>query len=83
VIGYRRLSDWADNHFQRTALLVGILGGVVNVAIDFDHLWKPSRSWHIPLGVIAGIIAVYCIARIRGLCCKSRLLRGQNNEATI
>lgn len=62
-----RLSDWANRHHVWFTLLVGLLGGLVGVAVDFDHLWKPSRQAHIPLLIASVLVAVYCLARIRGL----------------
>ena len=77
-IKMRRLNVWlstyANSHPLRLALLVGVLGGVANVAVDFDHIWKPSRTWHIPLAIVAGFVAIYCVARLRRL--SSRVVLG-------
>jgi hypothetical protein len=54
------------------ALFVGICGGIVGVLVDIDHLpmvWggEGSRALHTPLAIFAGIVALYCLARLGGL----------------
>lgn len=54
------------------ALFIGILGGTVNILVDFDHLpmvWggEESRAFHTPLAIVAGVVVLYCFARLGGL----------------
>lgn len=67
-----RLSDYAYRYPRRSALLVGLLGGVVSVAVDIDHIFAP-RAWHIPLLIGVVLVAIYCLARIRRYTCKDVL----------
>lgn len=72
AIKNRRVDDSRNHSTFRSALLVGILGGILAVLVDIDHLpilWggQASRTFHIPLSIAAGFIAIYCFARIGGL----------------
>lgn len=58
-----------DSSRRGFALFFGICGGIIAVWIDFDHValvfgHPHGRIWHTPALVLAGIIAVYCCARI-------------------
>ncbi len=58
-----------------TALLVGLYCGAVGVLLDLDHVIAyrlgrintNARVWHKPVGIIAGIIIISCLAYIGGL----------------
>jgi len=68
----RRVDARSDNPQFRTTFLVGILGGVLGVLVDIDHVpalfgGQASKALHTPLLVGAGIIAFYCFARLRRL----------------
>ena len=54
------------------ALCLGLCSGLIAVLIDVDHITlyfgHPSgRVAHTPLFILAGIVALYCCARIGGL----------------
>lgn len=52
------------------AFFIGIWGGIFGVLVDLDHIPKylglttASRPAHIYFGILAGIIAIYCLARL-------------------
>lgn len=76
----RRVDDSRNHSTFRSALLVGILGGVLAVLVDIDHLpilWggRASRTFHIPLFIAASLVAVYCFARLGGLLVEQVLSR--------
>ena len=58
------LSYMANRYPKRTALLVGVLSGLVNMGVDIDHPLFHSRAWHTPLLFGASIIAIYCLAHL-------------------
>lgn len=52
----------------------GLLGGLVGVLVDLDHwfntqgigLADPGRPLHIPMGVVAFGVLIYCVVRMVG-----------------
>jgi len=63
---------------SKHALHIGFYGGLVGILVDLDHpiayalfAGQPTnaqwRFWHIQLGIVAGIIACYCLTCIGGL----------------
>ena len=55
------------------AFRFGLYGGLVNVGIDADHIWHywqtgtPGRPFHGAVLLVAGGIAVGCVAYLGGL----------------
>ena len=72
----RRVDPRPNRSQFRTALFIGIFGGVLGVLADLDHipgLWggQASRAFHTPLLFGAGLVSFYCLARL------GRLLVGE------
>lgn len=53
----------------KLALFAGILGGIVSVLVDADHLpeiwgFQSARALHTPVLAVAGFITVFSLARL-------------------
>jgi len=67
VYGLRHTSEYQFTFF------VGILGGILGVLVDLDHI--PSlfregiyhRLWHTPVLIVALFVGGYCLAHLAGL----------------
>lgn len=70
------------------ALFVGFLGGVCGVLIDIDHIpsflgiTNTGRPAHTCLGILAGIVAVYCLACLGRLFIRMVLKSRTNADRT-
>ena len=62
-MGNCRVPNRTRNKDLKLALLVGLLGGIVNVLVDLDHLQAGGRPAHLALGAVACLIALYFVAR--------------------
>lgn len=61
-----RLSHWFDGRKIKLAFFIGFCGGLAGVLVDLDHFWG-GRYAHSPLLFLAGVIIIYCSARLAGL----------------
>lgn len=71
----RRSSNRLYALLRSDALRFGFWGGVIGVLVDLDHIpwainpqvWTEGRILHPALLVIAGVVAIGCVAYLTGL----------------